>query len=85
MKSDPTYSLVHINCHLTVRQKVYLEEISKITKRPQTDIVREAVHYWLKGQGVDDGQIYDREELLKEYLKHRGEFRDGVKDDEAKG
>jgi hypothetical protein len=72
MKKDSTYAQRHFNCYPTVRQKNILEIISGKLKRPQTDIVREAVHFWLRGKRIDDGLIYDTEDFMREYDRARG-------------
>ena len=84
MKTNPTYDQVHFNCYLTVRQKIYIKELAKILIRTQTDIIREAVHYWLKEKGIDDGLIFDEEELLAAYERGREEMRREVEATVAK-
>ena len=72
MKKTPTYALTKFNCALTVRQKQILYQISTELKRPIADIVREAVHCWLRERGVEDGLIYDREDFMREWEREMG-------------
>ena len=69
MKFDPTYDLIHFNCYFTLTQKRMLTELSNDTNRPQTDLVREAVHFWLMGRGMDDGLIFDMEDFHRAFDK----------------
>jgi hypothetical protein len=64
----------------TIRQKIYIKELAKILIRTQTDIIREAVHYWLKEKGIDDGLIFDEEELLAAYERGRDGMRTEAED-----
>ena len=78
MKSDPTFSYVRFPCYLTERQKCLLEEISKERGDSITELLREAVHYWLKAKGKDDGLLYSVEETIEAYMKERERMREAA-------
>lgn len=69
---NPKLKIVRFNCYLTVFQKELLAKISKDTRRPKTDVVRQAVHYFLQDRGLDDGLIFDKRNFLREYKRARG-------------
>jgi len=47
------------NAYITEYQKELLNRRSQKEHRPITDLVREAIHCWLRDRGVDDGLSYD--------------------------
>ncbi len=47
------------NAYITEYQKEILDRLSREEDRPITDLVREAIHCWLRDRGVDDGLSYD--------------------------
>jgi hypothetical protein len=50
---------VRFNSYITEYQKELLNRRSQKEHRPITDLVREAIHCWLRDRGVDDGLSYD--------------------------
>ncbi len=59
------YKLVHFNAYLTIVQKRLLKQLAIRMNQPIAELVRKAVHYFLRGNGLDDGLICDREEMLE--------------------
>jgi len=53
------FKSVRFNSYLTEYQKELLNRRSQKEHRPITDLVREAIHCWLRDRGVDDGLSYD--------------------------
>ncbi len=49
-----------------------MKEIFREKNCPMSELVREALHYWLRAKGVDDGLIYDTRDFLREYEKASG-------------
>ncbi len=47
------------NSYITEYQKELLDRLSREEDRSITDLVREAIHCWLRDRGVDDGLSYD--------------------------
>ncbi len=50
------------NSYITEYQKELLNRLSREEHRPITDLVREAIHCWLRDRGVDDGLSYDEKD-----------------------
>jgi hypothetical protein len=65
MKNDPTFRYVRFPCYLTERQLALLKEIARERREAVTELVREAVHYWLKALGRSDAQFYSTEEVAE--------------------
>ncbi len=64
-----TYQTVRFNSYITEYQKELLNSFSQKERRPITDLVREAIHCWLRDRDLDDELIYDQkdhEKWLKE-------------------
>ncbi len=59
------YKHVHFNAYLTIVQKRLLKQLSQRTNQSKAKLVRRAVHYFLRDNGLDDGLICDREEMLE--------------------
>ncbi len=59
------YKLVHFNAYVTIVQKRLLKQLSQRMNQPIAELVRKAVHYFLRDNGLDDGLICDREEMLE--------------------
>ena len=53
------------NSYITEYQKELLDRISREEHRPITDLVREAIHCWLRERGIDDELIYDQKDHEK--------------------
>ncbi len=59
------YKLVHFNSYLTIVQKRLLKQLSQRMNQSRAELVRKGVHYFLRDNGLDDGLICDREEMLE--------------------
>ena len=59
------YKYVHFNAYLTIRQKKLLKQLAIRMNQSNAELVRMAVHYFLRDNGLDDGLICDREEMLE--------------------
>ncbi len=59
------YKLVHFNSYLTIVQKRLLKQLSQRMNQSNAELVRKAVHYFLRDNGLDDGLICDKEEMLE--------------------
>ena len=58
------YKHVHFNAYLTIRQSKLLKQLAQRMNQSNAELVRMAVHYFLRKNGLDDGLICDREEML---------------------
>ena len=64
-----TFKHRRFNSYITEYQKELLDRISQEEQRPITDLVREAIHCWLRDRDLDAELIYDQkdhEKWLKE-------------------
>ena len=59
------YKYVHFNAYLTIVQKKLLKQLAIRMNQSNAELVRMAVHYFLRDNGLDDGLICDREEMLE--------------------
>ncbi len=50
---------VRFNSYITEYQNEFLNRFSRERNCPKTELVREAIHCWLRDRGVDDGLSYD--------------------------
>ena len=55
-KTDKT---VRFNSYITEYQTELLNRLSRERNCPKTELVREALHYFLRDNGLDDGLSYD--------------------------
>jgi hypothetical protein len=78
MQKDATYAPVRFPAYITQRQLALLREVASERGESVTELLREAVHYWLKRRGKWDGLIYDKEEFYREYLRGREEMREAA-------
>ena len=53
------------NSYITQYQGEILNILSRKTRRSKSDIVREAIHFWLREKGIDDGLMYDMKDCLR--------------------
>ncbi len=59
------------NAYITEYQKELLNRLSRERNCPKTELLREALHYFLRENGLDDELIYDwkdREKWLEEIV-----------------
>ncbi len=59
------YKFVHFNAYLTIRQKELLKQLAQRMNQSNAELVRMAVHYFLRDNGLDDGLLCDREDVLE--------------------
>ncbi len=59
------FKTTRFNSYITEYQKELLNSFSQKEQRPITDLVREAIHCWLRDKGVDDELIYDQKDHEK--------------------
>ncbi len=59
------YKLVHFNAYLTIVQKKLLKQLAIRMNQSNAELVRMAVHYFLRDNGLDDGLLCDRKEMLE--------------------
>ena len=69
---NPKFKTVRFNSYINVYQKELLNRLSQEKKCPITELVRQAIHYFLRERGLDDGLICDARELLLEYKRAKG-------------
>ncbi len=53
------------NSYITEYQKELLDRLSRERNCSKTELVREALHYFLRKNGLDDGLSYDEKDLEK--------------------
>jgi len=53
------FKSVRFNSYITEYQNELLNRLSRERNCPKTELVREAIHCWLRDRGVDDGLSYD--------------------------
>ena len=53
------------NSYITEYQKELLDRLSRERNYSKTELVREALHYFLRKNGLDDELIYDRKDREK--------------------
>ncbi len=53
------FKYTRFNSYLTQYQTELLNKLSRERNTPKTELVREALHYFLRDNGLDDGQSYD--------------------------
>jgi len=66
-----TYTTVRFNSYITEYQTELLSRLSRERNCPKTELLREALHYFLRKNGLDDELIYDerdREKWLEEIV-----------------
>ncbi len=56
------FKYTRFNSYITEYQKELLSRRSQKEHRPITDLVREAIHCWLRERGIDDELIYDQKD-----------------------
>jgi len=67
------FKYTRFNSYISEYQKEFLNSLSREEHRPITDLVREAIHCWLRERGIDDGLSYDQkddEKWLAEIFPH---------------
>ena len=66
------YKIERFNSYLTIRQKKLLKQLAIRMNQSNAELVRMAVHYFLRDNGLDDGLICDREEMLESLPEIQG-------------
>ncbi len=54
------------NSYLTEYQTELLNRLARERNCPKTELLREALHYFLRKNGLDDGLSYDERDLEKQ-------------------
>ena len=57
------------NSYITEYQTELLSRLSRERNCPKTELLREALHYFLRKNGLDDELIYDRKDREKQMAK----------------
>ncbi len=56
------FKYTRFNSYLTEYQTELLSRLSRERNCPKTELLREALHYFLRKNGLDDGLSYDEED-----------------------
>ena len=59
------FKSVRFNSYITENQTELLNRLSRERNCPKTELVREALHYLLRDNGLDDELIYDQKDHEK--------------------
>ncbi len=59
------YKNARFNSYLTIVQKRLLKKLAQRMNQSRAELVRKGVHYFLRDNGLDDGLICDRKEMLE--------------------
>ncbi len=65
------FKYTRFNSYITEYQTELLNRLSRERNCPKTELLREALHYFLRENGLDDGLSYDekdREKWLEEMV-----------------
>jgi len=60
------FKSVRFNSYITEYQTELLNRLSRERNCPKTELLREALHYFLRKNGLDDELIYDRRDREKQ-------------------
>ncbi len=63
------FKSARFNAYITENQKELLNRLSRERNCPKTELVREALHYFLRKNGLDDELIYDQKDHEKQMAK----------------
>jgi len=67
---DPSiFKYTRFNSYPTEYQKELLNRLSRERNCPKTELLREALHYFLRDNGLDDGLSYDWKDHEKQMAK----------------
>jgi len=61
-----THTTVRFNSYITENQTELLNRLSRERNCPKTELLREALHYFLRNNGLDDELIYDEKDHEKQ-------------------
>ena len=70
------------NSYITEYQKELLDRISRERNRSKTELLREALHYFLRDNGLDDELIYDEKDHEKQMAEIFPWWNKGRKEEE---
>ena len=59
------FKTTRFNSYITEYQNALLNRLSREEHRPKTELLREALHYFLRKNGLDDELIYDQKDHEK--------------------
>jgi len=60
------FKSVRFNAYITEYQTELLNRLSRERNCPKTELLREALHYFLRDNGLDDGLSYDQKDHEKQ-------------------
>ncbi len=60
------FKYTRFNSYITEYQTELLSRLSRERNCPKTELLREALHYFLRKNGLDDGLSYDRKDREKQ-------------------
>ena len=63
------FKSVRFNSYITEYQKELLNILARERNCPKTELLREALHYFLRENGLDDELIYDQKDHEKQMAK----------------
>ncbi len=63
------FKTTRFNSYLTEYQTELLSRLSRERNCPKTELLREALHYFLRKNGLDDELIYDEKDHEKQMAK----------------
>ncbi len=63
------FKYTRFNSYLTENQNEFLNRLSRERNCPKTELLREALHYFLRDNGLDDELIYDQKDHEKQMAK----------------
>ena len=63
------FKFTRFNSYLTEYQTELLSRLSRERNCPKTELLREALHYFLRKNGLDDELIYDQRDYEKRLAK----------------
>jgi len=63
------FKSVRFNAYITEYQKELLNILARERNCPKTELLREALHYFLRDNGLDDELIYDQKDHEKQMAK----------------
>ena len=63
------FKSVRFNSYITEYQTELLNRLSRERNCPKTELLREALHYFLRKNGLDDELIYDQKDHEKQMAK----------------
>jgi len=79
------FKYTRFNSYLTENQNELLSRLSRERNCPKTELLREALHYLLRKNGLDDELIYDQKDHEKQMAKIFPWWNKGRKEEALEG